>query len=43
MASLAREADAPPIADLAILPLEVKPLLPEPPESGPAGSGNGER
>jgi hypothetical protein len=43
MASLAREADASPIADLAILPLEVKPLLPEPPESGPAGSGNGER
>jgi hypothetical protein len=43
MASLVRETDSPPIADLAIPPLEVKPLLPEPPESGPTGSGNGER
>jgi hypothetical protein len=42
-ASLAREADAPAIVDLVIPPLEVKPILPEPPESGPTGSGNGER
>jgi anti-sigma factor RsiW len=43
MASLVRETDSPPIADLVIPPLEVKPLLPEPLESGPIGSGNGER